>query len=665
MARPHIDAVLPGSVASGAASPSRVLRALVAGAVAGAALGSLVGSGVLGPAGLLVLLALIVCAPVATSLSGRLALGGTAVLGWTPLLWWLPWRLDVNHGAVLVGLIGAGVVAWVAGQQDGRLARRRLRPRVRWIDAVAPALALGAAGAMGRWLSVSEPQAALSLLLRGYDNVGHFDMFAMLRTHGASAARLGPAPDGSGWAYADYPQGFHALAATMAGVAGRPVGSAAADLVTYAHAVAVVVVATTLCLAAALCAAPDLRRRPALAAGAAVVVTWTAVAGLGGGTVTDGFAPFWFATALVSTVLALCLGVRPRRLSAHAAAIGGALVGITWSWAPLLLLAVPALAVATGPLRTVALDPRRLGRVTLLAVGLVGLATVSVVGTVVMGLIRNVGVEHVVVAVGGISPPEPRRLVTVLVLALLISLTVSRRSLSRVPLRDRGLLVAARLLGLVVIAGTGSAVALALQQLRATGTLAYYFMKYVTAVEVVLVTVLVLSVCALAAPWLDRPDARARPAYVASVLALAVLMSLALSPRPIRPALLSDEAPATGVRGTSVARAQLATQILGASELDVDNAVLVVHAPGVLTAAALPETWRLAIRQEWSVTAADRAAELTGTPAATPAEVARQARLILRRDTSARVLVPPAVVEDVRAGLDGPAMELRVTSWSP
>ena len=64
----------------------------------------------------------------------------------------------------------------------------------------------------------------------GSDHAAHSAMAIQARGYGAIAPMLGSAPDGSGWAWENYPQNFHASIATLTEVyAGPKLGDAAKE----------------------------------------------------------------------------------------------------------------------------------------------------------------------------------------------------------------------------------------------------------------------------------------------------------------------------------------------------------------------------------------------------------------------------------------------------
>lgn len=627
---------------------------------------ALVAPGVLGPLGLVMVALLVLVVPVADTLSGRVALVGTAVLGWTPVLWFVPWPFGVDHGALLAAVAAATVAAWAVARPTRTAAKTRWRPVVHPVDAVPPVLGLLTTALLVRFLTTLTPRSALVQLLPGYDNVAHFSMFEMLRTHGATMDRV-PSPDSSGWHYSNYPQGFHMVAATTAELAGWTVTSPTEELVVYARCVVLVVVATVVCLAAAVCSVPALRARPVLAALVAFVVVTAAVVGPGATAVPDGFAPFWFAAALVSTVVVLSLGVDPSRLPAVTLALGGAAVGIAYSWAPLLLLAGPAVLAAL--LRLLrgrgGLVPRR----SLVVVAVVVVGTAAAVARVAVSLTRTVGLHRVVTANGGFNPPDPTLLLLVVVLAVVVCVV-----LTRIPVTGRSgsLLRGARGLGWVVVAGIGTTAVLVVDQLRTTGTVSYYFFKYVEAVELVLVTVVAVGVAALAASLAERGAIGRRrgagrvarvSAVAGTLVAVPVLLSFGqLAP----PATLASHEFGTSAAGPAATRSLTAQQILAAARMDPPGRPTVmlstITPPRGDMTPALPQQWLLALTETWT-NAAEERGNLMQHRVATTGAVAEMATRLLESYPDLVVLVPPVELDAIAAAVDDPALRGRVRAW--
>src|SRR3954451_2971391 len=221
-----------------APAPNRIRRWLAAGATFAAVyLG--VSTGILtGPSAGLLLLVILVAVPSSPYLSRRLALNGSLLLGWTPVLWWVDWPVTVNHGGVVLAFGTTALVVHGVRSNVGPTVARRLVPTCRPADILIPLSGLAALLVVSRLAFAHSAPRVLTILLGGFDNAAHFGMFLMLRTQRATLDALGSAPDGSRWTYASYPQGFHAVVATVADLLAPRVGSGSHELMTYGHSVA-------------------------------------------------------------------------------------------------------------------------------------------------------------------------------------------------------------------------------------------------------------------------------------------------------------------------------------------------------------------------------------------------------------------------------------------
>lgn len=614
------------------------------------------------PGGLnvLVFCAALCLLPTSDFLSRRIALAGTIVLGWTPLLWWFRWPFQVDHGALVAAVVlGALAASGCSRQQSPR--QRRIWPVVRPVDAL-PLVAGGAAALLlWRWFAVDTPARALALLLPGYDNVAHFSMFEAVARNNAMPDQVGLADDGTPWHYAHYPQGFHALAATLADVAGQDPTGGVQALPTFAHCVGGVVVATTVVLVAALCSLPPLRRRPLVALPAVGLVFSAYLLGPGGTTIADGFAPFWFASALVSIGVLLAVGSVRVVLPLNLAAIGGTLVGVAQSWAPLCLLLLPACAAVATPRGL----PR--WRAPVAWWGWTALLTSMVligVARPVLTLAQTVSVREVVSAAGGFSPPEPTRLLLVLALASMSAAgfpLVRRRLTGPAVSRPTGGRI--QVLGLVVLVAVLSASCLLIAQIQSRGRPDYYFFKYVLGIEVVLVTLLAIQLVVAGRVVLDGVTS----VMLQRAIGLTALLAapFVVSSSPYAPDLLDPHRPGTADLRPPASVTALADHILSATREAGSRRgteVFLAMPPGGSPQAAYPESWLLALTGTWTVGADRRAAPLV-TRVDDPHTAASVAARLLKKEPALVVLVPPVHLEAVRRELSPGRLASRVQTW--
>ena len=346
------------------------------------------------------MLLLLAAVPVAPTLSGRVAINAALAVGWTPLLWWVHWPVDVNHGAALVSGCVGGLVGYVALSTEPRARLRSLVPAVRTAEVLLPVSALVALLATRPFSFASSPQRALTALLPGADNWAHFNMFSTLRSQGVLPGLHATGPDGSGWGFANYPKGFHALAATVSEVTFPGMRADPEALVSYAHSIGVVTALGLVMVTAAILCLPRLGDRPAIAV-PVVTLTWTALLWEPGQKVmANGFASFWLAAVAAATALLLALGERRGSVLVQVAAVGGLLVCIAHTWTPLALVAAPAalmVLVAAGS----GTDPREVRRRRLVvAVVVLGVALLACARAVVV-LMSTVSLGFIVAEESG------------------------------------------------------------------------------------------------------------------------------------------------------------------------------------------------------------------------------------------------------------------------
>ena len=272
---------------------------------AGVAYASLAQGVVPGVFALLLLAGLACMIPTAPTLARRVGLNGALLIGWTPMLWWFRWPVPLNHGALLTAAGVGALCGLVVGSPRPLERLRSLVPSIHAVDGLMVAGGLAALAAMQKWAFARTPHRALEVLLPGADNYPHFNMFSMLRTHGATLDALSSAHDGTGWAFDNYPQGFHAFTATLSELLSPRTPHGLDMLLAYTHSVTAVVVLAIVVLTGAITSLPNLRDRPAIAA-PVVVVTWTAFLWEPGQKVlADGFANFWLGAAAAGCALIL------------------------------------------------------------------------------------------------------------------------------------------------------------------------------------------------------------------------------------------------------------------------------------------------------------------------------------------------------------------------
>lgn len=494
-----LEAADPSSAGTAATPPTR--RSVVVGRAALTAVVGLVAAtataalritvpvhGDLAIVGAAVLLLLLPTSPV---LSRRILLSGALALGLTPTLWWVPLPLgSLGRAGLLLSLVVGGLAGWLASGGVAGLRRRAraLLPRMDGVDAI-PLLATAASTwVVSGWLRIRTGSAALAALLPGWDNSGHFDMVQMLLRHGLTIDLLGPGPRGETWQYADYPQGYHAVVATLVEAAGKPADPGAAAL-SYLHASAWVVALLGGLLAAAVCSVPALRRRPALALPAAALLVAAFVTGPGATAFTGGFPNFVFAAALTACIPLLVAATPRVPMPLHVAAIGALLVAVANSWILLLAVAVPAAVVLAFPLTKARWRGTRRRWVATSAV----LLFVALGSLVPLRTLSSLSAGAVLVTPGGIGAVEPGFILAVALGAVVACLLgPSARP------RGRAWHAVTPMAGLVAVGALGA------WQLSSAGALSYYFYKLLVGVELVSLAVLVWAWPAC----VDRPRRR-------------------------------------------------------------------------------------------------------------------------------------------------------------
>lgn len=621
-------------------APRALVRsvAVLAGLAVGLVVTLLRSAGLLHGAAALVVLALLALAvPTSRELPRRILLLAGVTMAAVPALWW--WNLPVGgvgRATCLLAALAGGLTAAMLwdGPRAGLRRARAAVPRWRRTDLVL--LAAGAAGAWvaAGWLRLSTGSAALSALLPAWDSSAHVDMVLMLRRHGAVVAALGAGPGGEHWKFAEYPEGYHAVAATAVELleGARP-GTMADEVLAFAHVQGLLVVALAVLLAAAVCALPALRPRPTRALLLSAFVVAAFVAGPGAAAVRDGFANFALAAALAACAVLLATSMPRPLMPLHLLALCGLVVGVAQTWVLLLCVAVPAVALAALPLRR--REWRSNPRVLALAgvvvlVGLVGLAQTA-------RTLAVLDAGAVLVIPGAITTAEPGILVTVVLGAVAVSLWPRgpRSSWSAV----------------VPVAGAATVVALAVVQLQGAGTLSYYFWKLFTGVALVCTATIAAQVAAW--PTTPRPAtaaARLRLGLAVGAGAIAVTQVFGFTGlgRALLPASADHEAAAAALlqAAETVDRLPARTvSYLGGDGLHPINA----------------QQWVLALTGRWTVEANDTAGALVGADGAP--RTASDAAAVLLASPDAMVVVDPRLADGLRTDPTLAASTDRVVTW--
>jgi hypothetical protein len=640
--------------------------------VAAAAFGT-VASGVLRGVPLLLVIALSgLVVPTSRELSRRALIAGCVFFGWVPMTWW--WHLPVGragHLGLVLGVVVGGLAGWVAWDSSVRRLRS-LMPRLRWTDLVAAAGALGAGWIYAPGLRAVSPEVALSRLLRGWDNSAHFDMAEMISRYGVMIDNAPAGPLGE-WAYAAYPQGFHAVAATVM-EAGVGVGEPAQDLAVYARALTLVVVVALATVIAGVCSLPALRRRPLVALPLTALVLAAFGFGPGGMLLHNGFPNFYVALAMLCCIPIVAVQITRPAATSLLAALGGAALGVAHNWALLLSMGALGAVAVVFPWRRArwprAVAEWRRGGAVVLATALGLVAAWSM-------LRRNPSLGEIININGGVTPVPNNQVILSAGVAVaactLVGVRVHRAE-KRVHGDDA---VRVAWIGLIPATGLVVAVLIALSQVRSGSGIGYYFWKYAIALEVVSLVVLSCAVPILAPKRTGAPASRWSGAghrvwaLVVSVVA-AVAMVQAFGTPPRFPTLIGGgPSPGTAARddyaALSAAPLPEATMLVGAVRADdgTDKPhVFAVASPGGQVPQMMLAQWFHALTGRWT-SETDRLMREVDVPAASDAaDLAESVRAALRLEPDVVVVVEPAVFDEVRGLLetDGDAAD-HVTSW--
>lgn len=583
---------------------------------------------------------LVLALPTSRILSRRIMLGGSLILGLTPLLWWVRLPLgSLGRAGLLLALLVGGLAAWlvVGGRDDIPRRARALLPRIAPVDAVPLLAAAASAAVVSSWFRARTGPAALAALLPGWDNSAHFDMVEMLLRHGVTVDRLGAAPLGETWQFADYPQGYHAVVATLIEAMGvPPLTDPGAALVGYLHAEAWIVVLLAGLLAAAVCSLPMLRRRPTIALPAAALLVAGFVTGPGASAFAGGFPNFVFAAALAACLPLLVASMPRVAMPLHVAAMGALLVGVADSWILLLVVAAPAAAVLAFPAtRARWRASRRRWWQTGTVLGIAALAVL-----VPVHVLSGLSAGATLVIPGGIQDADTTLAIGVAFAAIALCLLGTARA-SRA------------WLALVPSAGLAAAAALGAWQLHSAGSLSYYFYKLLIGVELVSLAVVVVGLSQIrfgaAAPGVSAPRhrfARRAAAVIATTVAVAQLTGLTLTGHREYSAASAPPAPFASTIDAAAARvnAPRVTVLLATRPLNQLNA----------------QQWYLAFTGRWTAAAND---EATRTLLAPGSDEASAVAALLDAHQKAVVLVDPSRRDAVRQSAGTADRSQRVLSW--
>jgi hypothetical protein len=608
--------------------------------------------------GVAILTVLGLAMPLSRLLSRRIILTGALFFGWFPLMYWQVLPLgSVGRVSLTLSVLTAGLAGWVRYSPAPAQRLRLLVPRSSLIDAYPVVVAVLAAFSFRRWLRVSDGRSALTLLMRGWDNSGHYDMVESIRLHGATMDVVKPPVGAASWAYSGYPQGYHSILAFLMETLGstRP-GLPEAELVGYARAIAISMICVTTMLAAAVCAVPRLRRYPVLAAPLVALTALPFVFDPAAHAVQSGFANFVAAAALAGCAVLIASSMRSVT-PVWLAALGGTLIAVAHSWALLLVLAVPAALTIAVPRHRLRYAASRRLRLISAAVAVGTLLAMAHAGQVLLLLHKDVG--SILTIDGGIVAPDPVWVSTAVTSSLLLCL------LAAVPRAGRGVVRRAddrrtAALAVVPIIGTAAGALIAYQQIRVNGAVGYYFFKFTTGFELVCLPVLTVSVIALAYRLIPRRGRRDATRLVAGSLSMAVC-ALIIAPGIVshfssRPTPERDPFNAT-VSGGLLSALHLQDEH---SDRIVVYLAVGAYAPRLDRNA---EAWYRALTHTLTSRTLVTGLESLELMSPTMEEAKAAVRTILAYDPSQLVVVPPQYLSALRDGVPRGVQQQRVISW--
>ncbi|GHG45563.1 hypothetical protein GCM10012320_11500 [Sinomonas cellulolyticus] len=287
--------------------------------------------------------------PSSRHLSRRIVNVIVVISGLTPLLWWIHMtnpslRTGIIWGIVVGALIGC-IVEWVV---LGRPWRNFL-PDWNVIDAYPILTGAGSVLVFWNFFISKSALGTLSILVTTWDFAPHFNMYAMLRRYGTVIPLLPLSNDGSAWTAATYPQGVHALMATIAGVVAGPSFSGNdAETLLFLRLVGVIGVLSAVLVVASVTSVPALRHQPLVSLPLAVLVASAWLVGPGSIPVFNGFPNFALGVAVCVALLSVMRLQHQSSPVRIAVLFAASVVSIAHNWILLLVLCIPSSLVIIG-----------------------------------------------------------------------------------------------------------------------------------------------------------------------------------------------------------------------------------------------------------------------------------------------------------------------------
>lgn len=454
----------------------------------------------------LVVLALImVLTPIGRNLSQRILFSIVALAGMSPFMWWFSADVPyLDRGTVFFALAAAGLTGSITYAAIRRLSFRRFIPQFQAVDALPAVAGLASGWVVQSFLFARSFESTLLILTRSWDFAPHFNMFNMIRNHGSVIALLPSAPDGSAWSAASYPQGFHALLASLAEVvAGSKAGDVAQESVLFLKLVGVVTILGTFLVVAALTSMPVFRRHFLVTLPFIAVVATAWIVGPGAIPVFDAFPNFGLGVALCVA----CIAIVQLRRVVHPVIATAALVltvtAVAHGWVLLLILCLPSVVVYGFYL----VRHRREagGRSLPVHAAIAAVAVAGVLGAVWQ--LRKLSAGEVLTTAGGTAMADTGVAVLCIVANAFVALAFySRRKVGHADAR-RGTLTSLHVLATPLFAAA-LLVGLAIFQLMEASKVTYYFHKSFLAVELMAIVCTVVGAAELWAPLMARQSGR-------------------------------------------------------------------------------------------------------------------------------------------------------------
>jgi hypothetical protein len=598
---------------------------------------------------LVILALMMVLMPVGRNFSQRIILALVFLAGAAPFMWWFTADLTyLDRGTTLFALTAACLVGAFARSAILRLSFRRFLPHIHGVDTLPLAAAAASIWVVQNLLFTKSLESALLVLSRSWDFAPHFNMFHMIRSHGAVIPLLPSAPDGSQWSAASYPQGYHALLATLAEVvAGSEAGEVGQESVLFLRLVAVVTILGSVLVVAALTSLPVFRRSILVTLPFVSIAATAWIVGPGAIPVFGAFPNFALGVALCVAVIVI---VQMRRLLqplVSTSALVMAVTAVAHGWILLLFLCLPSVLVYVAH---VFWHRRELGWRTLgLQLAILTVGTAGVLGAVWQ--LRKLSADDVLTATGGIAQADAGVAVLCLIANAFVALAFySRRQVGQAEDR-RGTLTSLHVLATPLFAAV-LLIALAVFQLTSPSGITYYFHKSFLAVELVAIICTVIGAAEL---WSSRFVFHSQRK---SFLAASLLTSLGathffglpftgLGERGLKPTAHGSVGVLQQAKALSETRPRLVQKMARIAKLDSQRPFIYVGFDDGFDP-QLAAQWSLGLQGGWTESM-QPAISMVKPLYAGPSHVPESIDAILRSMPDVDVVVDPELVPELRS----------------